>query len=300
MLLATLSPHVSFRQMLVSHPSVGALRFNTITPQGNRSKNQLLVELLELCGDKPLWLDLKARQLRITSWADPSTNVVEISHKIKVDLPTTLFFKDHQAVIVEIVDGNKLILEEEPRRPVGAGEPVNILDPSLVIEGFLTEDDQEYIEVAKSLGINRFMLSFVEKMADVAEVLTMNPGAEIIAKIESRKGLVFATTEATCLSTVRLMAARDDLYINMGQNKIDMLSAEQSIISVDPDAIAASRILTSLEGSDQVSLSDLSDLHLLHLMGYKHFMLSDWLCRDRRAFTKAAEVYTRYSNRFGE
>ena len=299
MLIATLSPHISFRKMVVAHPSVEALRFNTITPTGSKTKEQVIRDLIELCGEKPLWIDLKSRQLRIVKWGDPTFTTVDLSHRISVQLPTMLYFKDHKAKIVDIVDGYRLILEDEPKRPVGAGEAVNILDPTLVIEGFLTEDDHEYVKIASALGLHNFMLSFVEKTSDIAEVVSLDPNAILVAKIESRRGLTFVKDEAPCLASVRLMAARDDLYTNMGDHKEDILAAEQAIISCDPTAIVASRILTSLEQSAEVSLSDLSDLHLLHTMGYRHFMLSDWLCRDRNAFGEAVETFRRYQAQYG-
>lgn len=299
MLIATLSPHVSFQSMVVAHPSVEALRFNTINTTGGRTKEQVLLDLVGLCGDKPLWLDLKTRQLRITKWGDPGFTTVDLSHRISVNLPTTIYFKDTQSQVVEIVDGSRLILEDAPDRPVGAGEPVNILDPSLVVEGFLTADDWEYMALASAMGQHNYMLSFVEQTSDIAEVLSFDPEANIVAKIESRRGLEFARNEATCLASVRLMAARDDLYTNMGREKIDILAAEQDIIAVDPDAIVASRILTSLDRAGEVTMNDLSDLHMLHMMGYRHFMLSDELCRNRHAFGEAAETFRRYTAQYG-
>ena len=300
MLIATLSPHTSFRQAIVDHPSVGALRFNTITPTGSKSKAQVLQELIELCGNKPLWLDLKARQLRIVQWGDPSFTTVDLNHRITVNLPTTLYFKDQQSTIVDIVDGSKLVLEDPPDEPVGKGQPVNILDPSLVIKGFLTDDDREYIDLAVSMGQHNFMLSFVEQVSDIAELFTLDKAANIVAKIESQKGLEFAKCGASCLAIVRLMAARDDLFINMGSEKTNIIDAEKCLVSVDPEAIAASRLLTSLESSKEVSMNDLSDLHMLHMMGYRHFMLSDKLCRNQFGFNEAANIFRRYTEQYGD
>ncbi|MDO8507024.1 MAG: pyruvate kinase [bacterium] len=298
MLLATLSPYISFRKMVVSHPTIEALRFNTVTPTGGKDKEEILKDLVDLCGEKPLWIDLKSRQLRVTKWADPTFTTVELSHKISVNLPTTLYFKDHKSKIVDIVDGNKLILQNEPKRPVGAGEAVNILDPSLVIEGYLTESDYQYIEAAKKLGVHNYMLSFVEKTSDISEVVALDPDAKIVAKIESKRGIEFVVKEyGPFVNDVRLMAARDDLYINLGNQKEDIIAAEATIIQYDPFAYAASRILTSLESSEEVSLSDISDFHLLHLMGYSRFMLSDWICRDRYAFGEAISLIEHYESR---
>jgi pyruvate kinase len=298
-LIATITPHIDFGPLLVAHPSIEALRFNTITPQGNRTKKELLEELLGLCGSKPLWVDLKGRQLRIVRWGDPNYTTVDISHKISVDLPTRIYFKDQVSMIVDIVGGNRLILADAPDRPVGAGEPVNILDPSLNIEGFLTTDDVKYIYIAKRLGLHNFMLSFVERPEDIQEVLSIDSKAKVIAKIESRRGLSFVSNEYRPDEGVRLMAARDDLYINMGDHKEDILEAQERIVKADPSAIAASRILTSMENDQNVSLSDLADLKLLSVYGYEHFMLSDQLCRNRRSFFRASDMFKRYTEQIG-
>jgi len=177
---------------------------------------------------------------------------------------------------------------------VGEGEPVNILDPSLRIEGTLTDGDREYVEAARRLGLHDFMLSFVEGREDVEELLRLDPEANVIAKIESRKGLDFVRGDYPALrEKVVLMAARDDLFVNLGPAKEEMLEALELLVAADPDAIAASRLLCSLEESGQVAAEDLSDLWLLLKLGYRNFMLSDGLCFREEAFRAAAGVLDR-------
>lgn len=291
--IATLPPYVDHRQEIIDHPQVDALRFNTISPLGS-SRRQMLERLRKECGDKRLWLDLKGRQLRIARFAYLPFAFVELSHRIQVDLPVDVHFKDCVSRAVELVDGNKLILNKRPVRVVGEGEPINILDPSLKIEGSLTEGDREYVEAARSLGLHDYLLSFVESRADIAEILEFDPEANLIAKIESRKGLDFVRDDyAAVKDKVVLMAARDDLFINLGEAKEDMLGALEQLVAADPDAIAASRLLCSLEESWQVSAQDLSDLWLLLKLGYKNFMLSDGLCFREDAFRNAVTVLER-------
>ena len=293
-LTATLPPLVSHRAEIASHPLVDELRFNCVMPIRG-SRRETLCDLLRVCEDKTLWIDLKTRQLRITRFADPTYEYVELSHAIRVDLPAPIHFKDCTSTIVAIEGGNRLVLEERPRRPVGAGEAVNILDPSLEIEGFLTERDAEYVEISRGLGHHHYMLSFVERAEDVEALLALDPDAVVIAKIESLRGLEFVRDVYPRLAgRVRLMAARDDLFINLGARKVDILRAEATIIRHDPRAIAASRILTSLEEHDVVSLGDLKDLHSLTLAGYRSFMFSDGLCFSREAFRRAIAEYGRY------
>ncbi len=293
-IMATLAPYVDHRAEIIGHPLVKELRLNTVMPIAE-PKLELLTRLKHECGKKKLWLDLKTRQLRITKFAYLPYAYVELSHRIKVDLPATIYFKDGTAKIVEIFNGNKLILAERPMRVVGEGEPVNILDPSLQIEGFLTDNDREYVAAAKKLGLHDYMLSFVESGNDLRELWQLDNEAKPILKIESLRGLDFLSNYRQVFHTnMRLMVARDDLYINMGEQKTDMLRALAAIIKNDPRAYCASRLLTSLEEKDEVALQDLSDLQLMLLSGYRRFLLSDMLCFHHASFTKTMAVLSEF------
>lgn len=294
MLIATIRPTSEHAPEVAANPAVDALRFNTIEPSP-WSERETLKRIQDLCGPKELWVDLKARQLRIASWADPFYDVMELSHGIKVPLPAKIRFKDHTSTITHIIDGRKLILDHPPRLAVGRGQPVNIQDPALEIDGFLTDRDKRYAEAGQKLGIRNFMLSFTERQEDLEELWGIVPNARIGAKIESPKGLVFVTNIFPAYKDrVQLVAARDDLMINIGQNKVKMLQAERLILASDPTAIAASRVLTSLENSEEVSLGDLKDLQSLSLIGYRNLMLSDGICNDRDAFKRAMAVYAQF------
>jgi len=293
-IMATLAPYVDHRADIIGHPLVNELRFNSVMPVAE-SKLELLARLKKECQGKKIWLDLKTRQLRVKKFAYLPYAFVELSHKIKVNLPTIIYFKDCTAKIVEIYNGNKLILAERPsQNRVGEGEPVNILDPSLQVEGFLTENDEEYIAAAKKLGLHNYLLSFVEKAQDIEDLLGLDPQAKIIAKIESQQGLNFVRSEYKNLKKVGLMAARDDLYINMGEQKTQMLQALSAIIKADKSAYCASRLLTSLEQAEIVALQDLSDLQLMLLTGYKNFLLSDMQCFRAQVFAKTMEILSQF------
>ncbi len=289
MLIATLPPYVRHRDAIASHPAVAALRFNTIMPIGE-PKREVLHSLVASCDGKPLFVDLKGRQLRITRFAYLPYAFVEISRPIAVELPARIRFKDGDGEIVRIVDGTKLILAERPPRVVGAGEPVTILDPTLVVDGYLTDDDREYVAAARALGVHDYLLSFVETADDLAELRALDPEARIIAKIESRRGVELVRGG---LAGAGLMAARDDLYLQHGDDPCTVLDALEVIIAADPEAVVASRILTSLEDGELPSLADLSDLALMYRMGYRAFMLSDGLCFSERAFRRAIATFVR-------
>jgi hypothetical protein len=297
-LIATFPLYPKYRLDVVSHPLVSALRFNTVTPR-DTSVQATVDGLLGAAGSKPLWLDLKARQLRITQFAYLPESFVTINHKISVRTPCTVHFKDCATELEAVVDGNKLLLTR-PERIVGQGEPVNILDESLVVEGFLTDQDLEYIEAFTRRDQHRYMLSFVQSSRDCELLWQLDPQAEIIAKIEDRRGLRFVANEYPYMSRKpRLMLAADDLYIHLGTNKTEMLAALRLVIQADSTAIAASRILTSLLDTENglpgdVSLGDLAYLWLLESLGYCTLMLSDEICRVRPVFTQVMEVYGQY------
>ena len=289
MLIATLPPYVRHREVIARHPLVDGLRFNTIMPIGE-PKPEVLADLVRLAGEKPLWIDLKARQLRITRFAYLPYAFVEISRRIRVELPARVLFRDCEAEIVRVVDGDKLILAGRPPRVVGAGEPITILARSLEIEGYLTDDDREWIAAARAEGVHDYLLSFVEGPDDVQALVALDPDARPVAKIESARGV--ATVGA--LGT-RLMAARDDLYLQLGAQAI--LPALEAIVAADATAICASRVLTSLEHGETVSLADLADVELMRRMGYRAFMLSDGLCFAERCFARAMDAWAELAAR---
>ena len=297
-LIATIPLYPRYRLDIGSHPLVSALRFNTVTPR-DTSVQATVDGLLSAFYTKPLWLDLKARQLRITQFAYLPDSYVTLNHRISVNLPCTLYFKDCTSRIEEIVGGDRLLLTR-PERIVGAGEPVNILDDSLWVEGFLTEQDLEYIDAFMRRDQHRYMLSFVQSAHDCETLWQIDPQAEIIAKIEDRRGLRFVTEEYPFMTRKpRLMLAADDLFINLGADKTGMLTALRQVIAADPNAVAASRILTSLHTADderpkEVGLGDLAYLWLLEALGYRALMLSDEICRLRGVFNNVMHVYQKY------
>ncbi len=295
-LIATLPPYVGHRLEIIGHPLVDELRFNTVWEIGV-SEKEMLSRLRDECGDKPLWIDLKGRQLRVTHYANMPYAFLRLSHPIEVDLPCNILFKDRGARIVDIVDGNKCILDGPPDYTVGIGQPVNILHPSLKIKGTLTDGDQRYIEAANELGLNRFMLSFVEPAADVSELMRLVAAAAPLAvlKIESPGGLRYVRKRAASLrfgGQMRLMAARDDLFIQLERDGARYLKALGRIVKYDPTAIAASRILQSLEKDGVLAASDVADLELLRRLGYGQYMFSDGLCLRAETFRKAMAVWS--------
>lgn len=295
MLILSLPPvhQVDLLRSIIEHPLVGAVRYNTGVPSAYDPYETIkrIKALTEPLG-KPFWVDLKAKQLRVVEWAVVPDSPIILNHKVKVELPAKVHLRgDESCELREVVDGNKLYVDGKPSL-VGKGQSINILAKKLEIEGGLLDIDHEYIKAALSLGIKRFMLSFVECADDVREledaIVLHSRGAvsvgecEIMFKIESHAGVEFVRglpkKHFSADSPYSVMAARDDLMIHIGL--MDMPEALQIIAKKDPRAVCASRLLMGLEGGG-VSMADLSDLEYMRSLGYKHFMFSDGISREQ-------------------
>jgi pyruvate kinase len=185
------------------------------------------------------------------------------------------------------VDGDRLILADGPRRLVGPGESVNIVDPSLRIEGTLTPTDRAYLEAMNAVGLKRVMLSYVEIPGDADEVRALLPGAELVLKIETRRGLRYVRTHGARQG--RLMAARGDLYVEVVRPH-QIVPALRTVIAADPQAICASRIFDSLVQGPVPSCADIGDLAFLLQLGYRTFLLGDAQCFRRETVLEALNL----------
>lgn len=274
--IVTIPPYATFLGDVAKHPLVRGFRLNTVMPLKGSIRENL--ERLAAFG-QPLWVDLKGRQLRVTAAAIPPFTEVRVSHAVRVRTPADAFFSDGReyARVLE-VDGDRLILEDSPRRVVGPGESINIVDPSLEIDGTLTETDRAYLAAMRDLKLDRVMLSYVERTADVDEVREALPDANIALKIESRAGLDFVRSHGAAYG--RLMAARGDLYIEVLQPH-RIVGALRTIVKADPTAIVASRLFGSLARDPVPDSADIGDAAFLMSAGFRTFMLGDDVCQRR-------------------
>ncbi len=294
-LLATLPALNNLKRVeqVISNPWISEVRFNTgsHTPYTIPETVDLLKELCEKYGKK-LWIDIKGRQLRVAKWADPVYSCIELNHPIEVECPAKVYFRNGDGCnITHIKSGNKLFVDPLPKYALGAGQSVNIIADDLKILGYLTPTDTKYLMLCRKKKMPFIMASFVEQPEDLWDILKYLPNAEIVSKIESQKGLDFISKEETYLPSI--MAARDDLYLQTGQNP-KMLDALKLIISKDPNAICASRIFLSLEKGDSVNFADFADLELMYSIGYRRFMLCDNICNY--AFESAVHAWEEFLN----
>jgi pyruvate kinase len=292
MLISTL-PSLHNRELveeMFSNSFIGGVRYNI----GMRSKYspEDIIHNLSIYAekyDKVLWIDLKGRQLRITKWADPTYGDIELNREITTNLPSKVYFRgDKNCYILDDYDKNKLFIHPDPIHALGAGQALNIIGDNVNIIGdYLTQIDISYIKTASNAGIHNYMLSFVEKSSDAQEVVSIDPNAKPVLKIESVKGLDFV--EKVYDGKYHLITARDDLSVNLENNYDKMTNALLLILNKDKDAIVASNVFASLKLEIP---EDGYDIKRLLKTGYKNFMLDDTV--SHRYFKDAIKLWQQY------
>lgn len=273
-------------QRVLEHPLVSEVRYNTgvQSPYPVEQTLDVLASLAEK-HHKQLWIDIKGRQLRVAKWADPLYSCIELNHKVQLTYPARICFRNGSTVnVTHVKDGYRLFVDPLPREALGAGQSVNIIARDVTVEGYLTDRDTEYLNACRERGIDHVMASFVESCDDLETIRRLLPNAHIVSKIESLKGLSLIRQHPVGA----LMAARDDLYLQTGQDQ-SVLDHLRSIIKCDRDAICASRIFLSLEKRETPELADFADLELMYGMGYRTFMLCDNVCNY--CFEKAMRAW---------
>ncbi|MBI2030175.1 hypothetical protein HYT05_00990 [Candidatus Kaiserbacteria bacterium] len=295
MLISSLPPvhQAGLLKAIIENPTVEAVRYNTgMSSAYSPYETIKRIKALADPAKKPVYIDLKGRQLRVIEWANLPEGPILLNHRIQVELPADVYFRgDDRCALREVVRGNEIYVDPLPKAPVGRGQSVNIISKNLTVEGGLLDLDHEYIKAGLNQGITNFMLSFVESKENVEEleeaIARHSYGSKsiddckVVFKIESQAGVEFVgrleRKNFVDESPYRLMAARDDLRIEIGL--LNVMEALKLITDRDPEAICASRLLLGLERGD-VSLADLSDIEYMRLIGYKHFMLSDEISRE--------------------
>ena len=293
--IVTLPPYAPFAREVADHPLVTGFRLNTVMPLAGETRREALARLSGL--GPPLWVDLKGRQLRVVEAATPPFTAVRVSHRLRVPTPCDVFFGDgREAARLLAVDGDRLILEDGPRRVVGPGESVNVVHPALEVEGYLTEGDRAWLAAMGELGLTRAMLSFVESEADVAELRAELPGVEPMLKIESRRGLAFAGRHGGTLG--RLVAARGDLFVEVREPH-RIVGALRDVIAADADAVVASRLFPTLARTPVPVAAEVCDAAFLLALGYRTFLLGDEVCLRREPVLAALDLLAAVAREMG-
>ncbi|MHA1369108.1 MAG: pyruvate kinase [Promethearchaeota archaeon] len=295
-LFLTASSDTSILSGLSQLDIIKGFRFNTGLEIGP-DKLKILQDFRGKIGSKELLIDLKCRELRLINAAEITKHnrVLEINHHVEGKTPVPMYFNEgtRYLEIEEIIDGTRLLVHLPDNVPdgfkicFGRGASINMPDVT-VEDDYLTSRDREFIEAARSLGIHSYCLSFVESKTDIEALLDLDPDARIIAKIESVDGLKFIKSSGyrSVRDRVRLIAARGDLFIELDRPH-EILGALKTIIDVDSEAIAASRLLLSMISDQIPSCADICDVGFLLGLGYRAFLFCDYLGENKEALHAA-------------
>jgi pyruvate kinase len=139
------------------------------------------------------------------------------------------------------------------------------------------------------------MLSYVECPEDVEELQALLPTADIMLKIETQRGLSYIKQHGA--SHGRLVAGRGDLFVEVLRPH-RIVSAMRDIITQDPEAVVASRLLDSLAHHPIPVSADISDIAFLLSLGYRTFMLGDAICFQRDTVIEALNLLEAIAGQF--
>lgn len=291
----TIDPEKRFSPNIIQYPLIQGVRCNTGAPISG-SKTDALKDFRSSVFPKQAFVDLKCREIRIVKEATVPNEYLEINHRISLRTPTAFYYnagKDY-LIIEDIVDENKILVKRpknytgKEKICFGKGASINIPDSSLIVFEYFTPNDIEYVEAAKKIDLHNYVLSYVESGENIDALLELDPNATIFAKIENKKGLNFVKNEyGKYKRSVRLIAAREDLYIELDRPH-EILNSLRLIIQKDPRAIGASRILESfLALQDIPSCADICDVAFLMEIGYNAFLLGDEICANEEILNSA-------------
>lgn len=283
-LLVTLWPSFPHFKPFLNDPRLSGIRLNSAMMALPELDDQLKI-VNELRGDDtvPLFYDIKGRQLRIEEViASPSHLEIRLNHPVYVVTPTPVLFKaGADAALLERIEdgGHRLVFRGGPKYTVREGESIHIRHSSLRVGGDqFTDLEREKIARVKASGFTKWFLSYVESQEDVDEFRELvGRDAEVMLKIESKKGLNYVATKFQKRDNLTLVTARGDLYVELDMPH-EILGAQKLIVERDPQACVASRLLLSVIRSPVPSCTDFSELAWLYDIGYRNIMLCDELC----------------------
>jgi len=302
-LMVTMWPSFPHFDKFALDKRLSGVRLNTAMVDVGEMAGELLKA--SHVGGVPLWVDVKGRQLRVVE-SRPYKDHLELilNHPVKVQTPTIVIFKagEDQALLKDVVDhGYRLVFDGGPDFMVKAGESLHIRHPSLEVGGNqFSEAELAKIEASKRAGITKFFLSYVQNQRDVDEFRSLvGKDADVILKIEDRRGLQYASDEYKKTPRTSLMAARGDLYVEIDKpHRIP--EALRLIIGKDPEASVGSRILLSVVHSPVPSCADFLEMAWLYDIGYRKYLLCDELCLKEPLLSSAVDAFDQFRLDYGQ
>jgi pyruvate kinase len=308
-LWVTMSPTMKHFQRFAQDDKLSAIRVNSAMITAGEMSGELAAAK-SVPNAVPFYFDLKGRQLRVRQVFPCGDHVeLELNHRIAVNTPTPVLFKggkDHGllAAVQNPRPSQPQRLVFHPGRPLYAirpGESICVRDPSFtVLDQTFPAYEVERIKVVAEDGWTRYVLSYVESQRDI-DVFREYVGkdVEVVAKIESRKGLEWVANDYKPQKYLRLLTARGDLYLEVPRPH-EMLAAQRLIIEKDPDAVVGSRILLSCCAGAVPEAVDFSELAWLYDIGYRTMMLCDDVCLKEETLARAVTAFDEFRRDYAD
>ena len=296
-LSATLLPSFPHFEKYINDPRLGFIRVNSAQIEGVELDRELAIAQ-RAQSTIPLYFDVKSRQLRvIQSYPFPDRLELDLNHKISVKTPSTVLFKGGAdgCLLKEVVNGNHLIFDGGPEYMVVKGESLHLRHPSLIVhDPIFTDIEKDKIVKARKAGFNKFFLSYVESQRDVDQCRELvGYDAEVMLKIESKRGLEYVEKDFKKADNLTLVAAMGDLYVEVDRPH-HVLKALKLLIEKDPRALAGSRMLLSVSTEPVPSCADFMQLAWLYDIGYRRMMLCDEICLKENLFSVAVSAFDQF------
>ena len=329
-LMVTLWPSFPFFPRFANDSRLSGIRLNSAMIDNPDLEAELALMKTKRIS-VPLYFDVKGRQLRIDEVVsdqdspNPPDLEIRLNHPINVQTPTPVLLKAAAdgALLKSVEDeGYRLVFDGGPHYKVKAGESLHIRHTSLKVGGpQFTDKELQKIERVKKAGFTRWFLSYVENQRDVDEFLALvGKDAEVMLKIENKRGLEYVAREFKKRDNLRLVAARGDMYVEVDRPH-HILAGVKQVIEKDPDACVGSRILLSvihepilaaftllakrdptgmipaaklLAATQKAGIPDCADWHelaWLYDIGYRNMMLCDELCLKENLLATAIKAF---------
>jgi len=295
----TLWPSFSHFPLFANDARLSGIRLNSAMIS-NPELEQELLTINNMKPSVPLYFDVKGRQLRIAEvHENPDHLDVTLNHPIEVQTPVLVLFKaGMDAALLDHVEENgyRLIFKGGPKYLVRTGESLHIRHDSLRVMGALfTDAELAKIDKVVKAGFSKYYLSYVECQRDVDMFLELiGKDAEVMLKIESKRGMEYVAREYKKQGNIFLVAARGDLYVEL-ERPHEIIEALELIIQKDPEACVGSRILLSVVAEPVPSCADFLELAWLYDKGYRRMLLCDELCLKEDLLGTAVGAFEAFS-----
>ncbi|MDQ7814382.1 MAG: pyruvate kinase [Patescibacteria group bacterium] len=300
-LFVTLWPSFPHFLEFADDERIAGIRLNSAMMSQTELEQELAIASAQ--ADVPLWFDVKGRQLRIAEVLPNEDHLdIRLNHPIRVPTPSDVLFKagaDGAQLHHLEEDGLRLVFVGGPHYKVREGESLHVRDPALEVLGpIFTAQELAKIERVKKAGIKRWFLSYVEEQRDVDLFRELiGTDAQIMLKIESRRGLEYVAKDFEKSDGITLVAARGDLYVEVDRPH-DVLKATKLVLEKDPQACVASRLLLSCINGPVPECVDFSELAWLYDIGYRNMMLCDELCLKGNLLARAMNVFEAFRREY--